>query len=71
MCKRYTGNLLFHIACEVANKRRGHLNAGYKNFCRRYKHSFESMHLLNFVLDNFNYRIYKMAFQILFEKDEF
>lgn len=68
MCVTYTGNLLFHIACEIHNKRRGYLNAGFKNFCRRYKEAYEFMGLKYFLLDNFKLRIYKQAIKILFEK---
>ena len=49
MCVTYTGNLLFHIACEIYNKRRGHLNAGFRNFYRRYKEAYEFMHLKYFL----------------------
>lgn len=63
-----TGNLLFHIACEIYNKRRGHLNAGFKNFLRHYKYAYEFMDLKYFVLDNFKPSLYKQAIKILFEK---
>lgn len=68
MCVTYTGNLLFHIACEIYNKRRGHLNAGFKNFLRRYKEAYEFMGLKYFILDNFKPSIYKQAIKILFER---
>lgn len=64
----YTGNLLFHIACEIYNKRRGHLNAGFKNFLKHYKHAYEFMGLKYFILDNFKLSIYKQAIKILFER---
>ena len=63
-----TGNLLFHIACEIYNKRRGHLNAGFKNFLRHYKYAYDFMGLKYFVLDNFKPRLYKQAIKILFER---
>ena len=63
-----TGNLLFHIACEIYNKRRGHLNAGFKNFLRHYKYAYEFMDLKYFVLDNFKPSLYKQAIKILFER---
>lgn len=68
MCVTYTGNLLFHIACEIYNKRRGHLNAGFKNFLRRYKDAYEFMGLKYFILDNFKLSVYKQAIKILFER---
>lgn len=63
-----TGNLLFHIACEIYNKRRGHLNAGFKNFLRHYKYAYDFMDLKYFVLDNFKPSLYKQAIKILFER---
>ena len=68
MCVTYTGNLLFHIACEIYNKRRGHLNAGFKNFLKHYKHAYEFMGLKYFILDNFKLSVYKQAIKILFER---
>ena len=62
-----TGNLFFHIACEIYNKRRGHINAGFKNFCKHYKYAFEFMSLKYFILDNFKLVFYKKAFEIMFE----
>lgn len=67
MC-RETGNLFFHICCEIYNKRRGHLNTGFKNFLRRYKGTYEFMGLKYFILDNFKPTIYKQAIKILFER---
>lgn len=63
-----TGNLLFHIACEIYNKRRGHLNAGFKNFLRHYKYAYEFMDLKYFIFDNFKLSLYKQAIKILFER---
>lgn len=63
-----TGNLLFHIACEIYNKRRGHLNAGFKNFLRHYKYAYEFMDLKYFIFDNFKPSLYKQAIKILFER---
>ena len=68
MCVTYTGNLLFHIACEIYNKRRGHLNAGFKNFLKHYKDAYEFMGLKYFILDNFKLSVYKQAIKILFER---
>ena len=71
MCVTHTGKLLFHIACEIYNKRRGHLNAGFKNFLRRYKEAYEFMPLKYFLLDNFKLNIYKDAIDIMFEDVNF
>lgn len=69
MCVTYTGNLFFHIACEIYNKRRGHLNAGFKNFLRHYRAAYNFMPFKYFVLDNFKPKLYQFAFHIIFDKD--
>lgn len=67
MC-RETGNLFFHICCEIYNKRRGHLNAGLKNLIKRYKFAYYNMPIRLFIMDNFNLGIYKQAIFILMDK---
>lgn len=67
MC-RETGNLFFHICCEIYNKRRGHLNVGLKNLIKRYKFAYYNMPIRLFILDNFNLGIYKQAILILMDK---
>lgn len=67
MC-RETGNLFFHICCEIYNKRRGNLNTGFKNLIKRYKLAYYNMPIRLFILDNFNLGIYKQAIKILFKR---
>lgn len=69
MCYTCTGNLFFHIACEIYNKRRGHLNAGFRNFLSHYKYAYDFMPLRYFILDNFKPKLYQAAFHIIFDKD--
>lgn len=67
MC-RETGNLFFHICCEIYAKRQGRPNTGLKNTLIRYKQAYNAMNLSLFLLDNFNIKIYKQAIFILMDK---
>ena len=65
---RETGNLFFHICCEIHDKRRNHINVGLKNLVKRYKFAYYNIPIRLFILDNFNLKLSKQAFSILKER---
>ena len=62
MC-RCTGNLFFHICCEIRCRLNNRATFGlWKN----YKYAWHELSHTLFILDNFNYKIYWQALKILF-----
>lgn len=64
MC-RFTGNLFFHICCEIRCRIRNRATIG---FTKNYKAAWQELSTTLFLLDNFNYKIYWQAIKILFGK---